>query len=1352
MFNKKLSPVQCISMQIRLISTVILSLSLSLTLMTGSASAAVDLEIKTITFDRLWIDGNSYGSGDGPVVNQVGARICNKGTTEAQNVTVTFSWLCNMSLDAPYYTKYCRGDVIKLQKTANFTDTTDGNPESYTDTETKPATGSYTIPAFASGTYPAASAFWDNFDEEYYNGTTWGWQDPEPDTFYTQMSVVPDSADASYNIYNASIPSHCKDVYFNIEFNRAFAPFPSYVYMPYQIAASWDSTGIGGSSGTVYLDQNTNCDNDTLTNGSKCGYPDNCDCSDSGCQDIEQNMQEGNATACDHYILPVQIQDTGTCNVVNFYGPNTLTTGSSAVYELQVYCNQSEDNVMFVLDHDRDDFEINSVRVSFNSEAVDDSTSTHCGANTCPDNNNSPWMNFEDYDQIASHDRGVVTPWYRSTISDTGDTNAHWMSGGSKTGATTYTVIYNITSNISGSPATPPILYIMSVQSGVGVKYNSGSNNDTTFISLADFKAYESGGSTVIEWSTAAEIDTAGFYLLRREPGQERFQQVNDRLLPSLQGAGQGADYIYIDETAEPGIDYEYKLVEIENRGFHNQHGPFRMEAAPLETSVIEAGQSGFSMRPRQMTKANKELNEQSRKQQQAAMQKKKERGMVAPAGLQSGKGLTMTKNTLSTAEIPAIKVIVAKSGLYALTSAEIAGLFNIQSEQLAAMIARGELTMTNSGKPVQLFASPDNGTVYFHGTGIDSIYTDENVYWLKLNKAVARGTTPVIAPAPLADDAMGRYETASFTRTIRLEENNIPSVSAFDDPAEDYWTWKAHYSIYPALQTSAYNFDLTAPDPNGGNAALRVVLRGVSGVIGEPDHHALIKLNNTVIGEDWFDNLETLDREFTFNAALLQAGANSIEVTALNDEGVEYSIFMVDFFELSYPALYVAENDALAFRGGSNSYVSATGFTSPDIYLLDVTNPNRPLQVEATVVSEGSGVYSLVMTPEWPETEYLAVSANALAAVKAMYLDIPSQLRKAKGAEYLVITPAELKDQALKLAAYRVQTGLQTMVVELEDIMDEFNHGITSVTAIRDFLAHAAGKWNIPPAYVVLAGSGTFDYKDYMGYGDNLIPTTLVNTPYGMFASDNYFVDFSRYNRLPQISIGRLPARTAEELDGYISKIKVFESNGGPGAWNDQVLLLAGRVDEVAGNFPVDSDKLAEIFQSSVSADKIYLSDSTLDGARQQIFNSINTGVGFVNYFGHAGMNRLTADRSYNSGILLAEDTVNLTNSDRMPVMTLMTCVAGRFDYPGFQALAEELAMDADGSAAAVWSSTGLSENDMAVKMSKEFYRQALLEGAQTVGQAILKARQAYMADSTNKKFMLEIYNLLGDPALNIQ
>jgi hypothetical protein len=350
-------------------------------------------------------------------------------------------------------------------------------------------------------------------------------------------------------------------------------------------------------------------------------------------------------------------------------------------------------------------------------------------------------------------------------------------------------------------------------------------------------------------------------------------------------------------------------------------------------------------------------------------------------------------------------------------------------------------------------------------------------------------------------------------------------------------------------------------------------------------------------------------------------------------------------------------------------------------------------------------------------------------------------------GADYLVITPGAFKETAQTLADYRQGQGLTTMLVDVEDIYDEFNHGISSPAAIKDFLSYAYRNWRGgPPRYVVLAGDGTYDYKNNLGHGDNLVPPLLVNTPQGLFASDNHFGDVEGDDGIPEIAVGRLPVLTAAELRAFIDKISDYENADPYAEWTGRVMMLADDPDE-GGDFPSDSDYLAGLIPGTYAVDKVYLPHySNIDEARLKLWDGINNGVFLVNYIGHAGLYHLAHEK-----LLRVNDVSVFQNGEMLPMVTAMTCVVGRFAIPGREILSEALILKENGGAAAVWAPTGASLNSLARMLADGFFRAVFQGGEKTLGEALLKGMQDY-ALSGGQRFMLDIYTLLGDPAMEIK
>lgn len=95
------------------------------------------------------------------------------------------------------------------------------------------------------------------------------------------------------------------------------------------------------------------------------------------------------------------------------------------------------------------------------------------------------------------------------------------------------------------------------------------------------FPAWQSFRDTtvVVEWSTASEMETAGFNLLRGDSPEGPFERINEQLIPASPDPLTGGAYAYEDQGVSPGQTYYYQLEEVENSGQTASYGPIEVRA-----------------------------------------------------------------------------------------------------------------------------------------------------------------------------------------------------------------------------------------------------------------------------------------------------------------------------------------------------------------------------------------------------------------------------------------------------------------------------------------------------------------------------------------------------------------------------------------------------------------------------------------------------------------------------------------------------------------------------------------------------------------------------------------------------
>jgi hypothetical protein len=665
----------------------------------------------------------------------------------------------------------------------------------------------------------------------------------------------------------------------------------------------------------------------------------------------------------------------------------------------------------------------------------------------------------------------------------------------------------------------------------------------------------------------------------------------------------------------------------------------------------------------------------------------------------------------------------------------EIAGALDLPYTETQARLREHRLALRHRGQDVAYLTVGDGTGLIFYGQAPESPCSRENIYWVEGGDGVEMPGVDGAAPGP--------YGTGgTFLHTVDEEEEHWAVTAYTDDPAADYWVWDYLIGGYAGMNEKSFTVPSPGAAASGAPAMLTVRLQGGTDSPAAPDHHVKIRFNGVEMGDTRWNGTDGHTFAFMVTPDLLEDGENTVDVIALLDEGVPYSVVYVDGFELAYPRHFRAVGNRLTFTAENDATITVDGFTGPDILVLEITDPLQPKRLMATTVDETEGGHAVRFVPDEPAGRYIAVTREAYGAPASVTGREPSVLdRSANRADYVIITTAGLRDAAEALAEYRQSDGLETMVVTIEEIMDAFNDGIDDPAAIRDFLSFAHENWHKAPEYVVLAGEGTYDYLDRQGHGDNLVPPLMVGTPWGLFAGDNRYADVAGDDGIPEIAVGRLPVVTPAELSAVIEKIRVYES--GLGYRDGSILLVADNAD-TGGNFPLYSDRIAEGLPEQCEAEKIYLSDLGIDQTRQRLFDGFDRGPVYVNYLGHSTVGRMAQE-----GILDSNDVAAFGNLEGLPVMTAMTCVLGQFAIPGFDALSEQLVLHPLGGLAAVWAPTGLSMNDQAAPLAEAFYQYAYSSNGARLGDAVRLAMATH--GHAVDRHILDVYTVLGDPALRL-
>jgi hypothetical protein len=608
---------------------------------------------------------------------------------------------------------------------------------------------------------------------------------------------------------------------------------------------------------------------------------------------------------------------------------------------------------------------------------------------------------------------------------------------------------------------------------------------------------------------------------------------------------------------------------------------------------------------------------------------------------------------------------------------------------------------------------------LYFLSDGPDANpYGRETVYELDLGGGGLAMKN--VSAAPTGDGI------SSYLQTDEYEENRLYQAGLLDAP--ELWLW----DVLLAPSTKSFPFAVKTLAP--GSATINVWLQGVSDLDADPDHHVRISVNGVLEHELLWDGKTSRKVEIVLSPGTVREGENFLEIENAGDTGAEYSMVMLDRFEVTYARGTAADGRVLEGAWTRSGIASVSGLSAPR--LLDTTDEIPGWLTGAELALDGSVHFRV---EEGRRT--LAVSKDEVRR-PAIRIAAPRKLKKETlSADYLVIAPGAFAAEAAPLLAHRSRQGLRAKLAALEDVYDEFGFGEPRPEAIRDFLAFAYHHWQEPKLrYVLLLGDATYDFKDSLKTGVvNQVPPLMVKTSYLWTVSDPALAAIHGEDALPDLAIGRLPAKSPEELRVMVSKVLGYET--GPASLSSLLVLVSDDRDH-AGDFSGDVEEIASGVLSGRPVRRLSL-DALGGSMRNEIRSVFDEGASLVSYVGHGGIHLWAHENVWNT-----DDVASLGPQPQQPFLLTMNCLNGYFHFPYFDSLAESL-LKADGrGAVAAFSPSGLSLNEPAHVFHQALLDEVFNRGHLRLGDAVLAAQDEY-AESGAFPELLTIYHLLGDPAL---
>ncbi len=631
----------------------------------------------------------------------------------------------------------------------------------------------------------------------------------------------------------------------------------------------------------------------------------------------------------------------------------------------------------------------------------------------------------------------------------------------------------------------------------------------------------------------------------------------------------------------------------------------------------------------------------------------------------------------------------------------------------------------------------------------------------------------------PAAPDS--EADVHGYLRRQHLEQDllilRLPA-SGGDQP-EELWYWAR--VVQNNREPFAQNLDLyDLAVAGGGNVELRLGFRGWSRprTKASPeiaDHSVQVSVGGVQVATaEWNGTKPYLLEVPPLAADSLTLGDNLLELKVpkrhvAKDGKTLIDVVMLNWIELSYPRHSRIGERQVRFELEDNSAQKEIRLKSEsDQPLLLYGTRGSRAELEAF---EHAG---LRLLPAADESTFFATDREHLLSPEAIVLDRPSMLAATDNrADYIIIAHRKLLAAVEPLAVLHRSRGLEVAVVDVEDVYDEFHHGIAHPQALRSFLEHAHQHWARPaPRFVLLVGDASWDGKNALAndanYADwtylpretrkfgknvstayaedahlnhrNLIPTWNYGTSQGHSASDNRFVSLGGY--LPAMAIGRLPVVEPAEVAQIVDKTIRYVTRPEVGPWRRKALFITNE----SRGFQRQSDQVAgSISAAGFAPLKIYPASSEVSNEHNsaRLIESFNDGQLFVHFIGHGGRyiwRTGPPDLKKNHDLFTLDHLDHLEPTGRLPVVVSLTCYSAPFDHPSADSIGEKLLRLPGRGAVAVFAASW--RNSPSARWGQVLFEEMMKEGA-TVGEAIMRAK----ARIKNRMFV-ETYNLLGDPA----
>ncbi len=492
--------------------------------------------------------------------------------------------------------------------------------------------------------------------------------------------------------------------------------------------------------------------------------------------------------------------------------------------------------------------------------------------------------------------------------------------------------------------------------------------------------------------------------------------------------------------------------------------------------------------------------------------------------------------------------------------------------------------------------------------------------------------------------------------------------------------------------------------------------------------------------------------------------GNGPLNITLTYSKPTTDSKAWLDYIEVVYRRK-LGNNGQSIFRDGRSVGVNSVTRYNLDgqgYSVWDLSDPHAVAKID--LQNDGGNQYFVAESSIL--REYAALKNEDFKSIHSFEKVANQNIHGQKNIDYVMVAHPLFVNEAKRLADFHTaQNGLNVLVVQPQQVYNEFSCGVPDISAIRNMMRYfyETAAPGAEPKYLLFFGDASYDYKNILNINTNFVPTYESKNsvaPVGSYCTDDFFglLDETEgadvdYSGMLDLGIGRLPVQTTTEATQMVNKIIRYHNTEGLGDWRNVVTMLTDDEDNnIHMHDGIAYSNIIEENHPEYNVRKLfsdaYKQITTGNGQRypdviKEVDRSFNDGALIVNYSGHGGEIQL----GYEKYVDIPQIN-SWKGGAKLPLFITATCEFTRFDDPARQSAGELVMLNPVGGAIGLFTTVRLVYQYPNFKLNEKFYENNVFSYAPdkvpALGDVLMKTKNENPASVNSRSFVY-----IGDPAV---